>query len=113
MSAKPGPGIKRLESEGLGLGGIDHFKQINVHAHAELLELVDEGNVDAAVDVLEQLGHLRGGGRGDGHGAVEDGAVNGRRQITRDGTASTDHFGDIAASTVSLPGSSRSGEKAI
>ena len=58
VAAEAGAGIEGLEAEGLGFGGVDDFVDVDAHLHAELLELVDQGDVDAAVDVFEQLGHL-------------------------------------------------------
>ena len=42
---------------------------------AEQLELVDQRDVDAAIDVLEQLGHLGDASGGDGDSAMEDAFV--------------------------------------
>ena len=75
MAAEAGAGIKGLEAEGLGFGCVDDLVDVDAHAHAELLELVDQGDVDAAVDVFEELGHLRDGGTADGDDAAEDAAV--------------------------------------
>ena len=81
MSAKAGAGIKRMEAKGLGRGSVDDLPDIEVHAQAEHLEFVDERDVDAAVDVFQQLGHLSRRGRGDGNGAAEDRAVKARRRF--------------------------------
>ena len=62
VTAEAGAGIKGLEAEGLGLGGVDDLVNVDAHSHAELLELIYEGDVDAAVDVFQQLGHFRDGG---------------------------------------------------
>jgi hypothetical protein len=42
VAAEAGAGIEGLEAEGLGLGGVDDFVDVDAHAHAELLELVDQ-----------------------------------------------------------------------
>ena len=67
------------------------------HAQAEHLQFVDQRDVDAAVDILEQLGHLRGGGRGDGNGAAEDGAVQGASHFGGLRVHSANHLGNVAA----------------
>ena len=80
---RPGPGIKRMEAEGLGRGGFDDFPDIDSHAQAEQLEFVDQGDVHAAVNVFEQLGHLRRGRRGNRDDAVEDRAIERGGQFAR------------------------------
>ncbi len=59
VPAESRAGIKRLKTEGLGLGRIDHLEDVDVHALAELLEFVDQCNVHASVNVFQQLSHLR------------------------------------------------------
>ena len=59
VTAQPRAGIKSLKPEGLRLGGVDDFKEVDVHALTELFELIYQRYVDAAVDVFKQLGHLR------------------------------------------------------
>ena len=97
VAAQAGAGIESLEAKGLGFGGVDDLVDIDAHAHAELLELVDQGDVDAAVDVFEELGHLGDGGAADGNGAAEDGAVHGGGQFAGFGAASADDLGNVVA----------------
>ena len=97
VAAEAGAGIEGLEAEGLGFGGVDDFVDVDVHAHAELLELVDQGDVDAAVDVFKQLGHLRDRGAADLDDAAEDGAVEGRGELRGYRAAAADHLGDVVA----------------
>src|SRR5579859_3384095 len=59
VASEPGARIEGLKAEGLGLGRVDDFVDVDSHAHTKLLEFIDQGNVDAAVDVFKQLGHLR------------------------------------------------------
>ena len=77
VTAEAGAGIEGLKSKGLGFGSVDDFMNVDAHAHAKLLELVDQGDIDAAIDVFEQLGHLRDRGAADRNDAAEDGAVEG------------------------------------
>src|SRR5580658_3327288 len=95
MAAEAGAWIERLEAEGFSLGGVDDFVDVDAHLHAELLEFIDEGDVDAAVDVFEELGHLGYGGRTDRDYLAEDGAVHGGGQFECDGAAAADDFGDV------------------
>ena len=55
VAAHPRPGIEAHEAEGLGRGGVDHLPDVDAEPVAELGELVDEGDVDRAEDVLEEL----------------------------------------------------------
>jgi len=67
-----------LKAEGLGRRSLDHLPDVDPHAVETDLHLIDEGDVDGAVDVLEQLrrlGHLR---RRDGNGPRDHVAVEGR-----------------------------------
>ena len=85
MAAEAGTGIEGLEAEGFGLGSVDDFVDVDAHAHAELLEFVDQGDVDAAIDVFEELGHLRRGGVLTGTVVAEDGAVQGGGELDGSG----------------------------
>ena len=76
MPAQAGTGIKRLESEGLGPGGVDHLPDVDADPHEEHLQFVDQGDIDRAVGVFQDLGglgHFATGDRHDlGHGlAIE------------------------------------------
>ena len=97
VAAQAGAGIEGLEAEGLGLGGVDDFVDVDAHPHAQLLQLVDQRDIDAAVDVLEQLGHLGHRGAADGNDAAEDGAVHGRGQLRGRRAAAADDLGNIVA----------------
>ena len=56
--------VEAHEAEGLGRGGVDHLPDVDLEPVAELGQLVDQGDVDRAEDVLQQLRQLRrlGGG---------------------------------------------------
>jgi hypothetical protein len=59
VTAESGTRIEGLEAEGLGFGSVDDLVDVDAHADAELFEFVDEGDIDAAINVFEELGHLR------------------------------------------------------
>src|SRR5581483_6784749 len=64
VAAETRPGLEGHEPERLRRGGADHFPDVDVHAVAQLRELVHERDVHRAEDVLEQLRQLGGlGGR--------------------------------------------------
>ena len=97
VAAQPGAGIEGLEAEGLGFGRVDDLVDVDAHPHAELLQLVDQRDIDAAVDVFQQLGHLRHRGAADRHHAAEDGAVHGRGQLGGRRAAAAHDLGNVVA----------------
>src|SRR5690606_11658593 len=52
VPAEPRAGVETLEAEGLGGGGVEHFPDVDAHALVDQLELVDQRDVDRAVDVF-------------------------------------------------------------
>src|SRR5258705_260407 len=72
VTAKARPGIEGLESEWLGRGGSDDFPNVETHAQTQGLELVHQGDVDAAIGAFQddqqsgmQVGRDRLGGPSD------------------------------------------------
>ena len=59
VAAHPRAGVEAHEPERLGRRGFDHLPDVDPEPVAELGKLVDEGDVDRAEDVLEQLRQLR------------------------------------------------------
>jgi hypothetical protein len=51
-------GIEAHEAEGLGGGGVEDLPDVDAHSVEDDLELVDQGDVDGAEDVLQELGAL-------------------------------------------------------
>ncbi|GAA3611241.1 hypothetical protein GCM10022199_13880 [Marihabitans asiaticum] len=85
----PGPWVEGLEAEGLGLGGVDDVPEVDVEVVAEAGNLVDQGDLDVAVGVLEQLGRLGlagalGADDGVDEAAVEGGGVDAGRLVAAD-----------------------------
>ena len=60
VAADARSGRELHEPERLGGGRADDLPDVEVHPLAQEGELVDEGDVDVAEDVLEELGHLGG-----------------------------------------------------
>ena len=77
MPAQARTRIERREAKGLGRGGADDLPHVDAHAVEEHLELVDQGDVDAAVGVFEDLGGLGGLAGADRHDGVDGGGVGG------------------------------------
>src|SRR5208283_3420146 len=98
VSAQTRPGIKCMEAERLGGGGVDDLPDVEVHAQAEHLKFVDQRDVNAAIDVLQQLGHLRGRRRGDGNGAAENRPVKRGGDCAGLGIESANHLGNVVTS---------------
>ena len=85
---------------------------MSMRSHS-MQQLVDERDVHAAEDVLEQLGHLGGARRRDRHDCVEEALVERDRDLRalrRD--AADDLRRVLASGSTGLPGSTRSGENA-
>jgi hypothetical protein len=75
VSAHAGPGLERHEPVGLRCRGVRDLPHVDPHAVAEDRQLVHEGDVHRAEDVLEQLGQLRRLRRQHLHDLVADLAV--------------------------------------
>src|SRR4051794_27782312 len=76
VPAESGAWIERLETEGLRRGGANYLPDVDTHLQAKQFELIHQGDVDAAVNVLQQLGHFRNRRRRNRHNATEDCAVH-------------------------------------
>ena len=59
--------------EGLGSGGADYLIDVEVHAVAGDLELVDQADVDVAVNALQQLAGPGGADVSEGDHFAEEG----------------------------------------
>ncbi len=102
MPAEPRPGVERHEAERLGACRLDHLPDVDAHGVEDHLELVDQGDVDGAEDVLgelDRLGHRR---CADRHDAVHELAVE-RRCERRGGLPVTpDHLWNDARGKVDV-----------
>src|SRR5581483_7879474 len=58
VAAQAGPGIERHEAVGLGRRQLDDLPDVDVHATSQQRHLIDQRDVHATEDVLEQLDHL-------------------------------------------------------
>ena len=113
VAAEAGARLEAHEAERLRRGRVDDLPDVDAHPVAELRELVDERDVDRAEDVLEQLRQLGRLGRRDGVDGVDDAAVElGRARACDASSMPPTTFGTSSSSSRSLPGSTRSGEKA-
>ena len=89
-AAEAGAGREGHEAEGLGARRLDDFPDVDVHAVAEHLHLVDHGDVHAAEDVLEQLGELGHAGARHGHRVLEGARVEGLGDLEAGGRVAAD-----------------------
>ena len=90
-----GPGLKRMKPKGLVSAASSTSQTSMSEAVVDDLELVDEGDVDGAEDVLGELGGLGDAGGGDADGAVDDLIVEGLGEVAGDGVDAADYFGNI------------------
>src|SRR5450432_1094476 len=56
VSTQPRTGIKWHEAEGFGLRCVDDLPNIDSHGFVDDLQLVHQGDIDAAESIFEQLG---------------------------------------------------------
>ena len=111
VAAEAGAWLERREAERLRRRRVDHFPDVDVHAVAELRELVDERDVDGAVDVLEQLRQLGRVGRRDLVHRVDRLAVDlGGGGRCSPALIPPTTFGVVFVVQSSRPGSTRSGD---
>jgi hypothetical protein len=116
VAAQPRTGIEGHESERLGAGRGDHFPDVDPHPVEDDLELVDEGDVHRAEDVLQELGRLRDLGAGDRHDPVHRRAVERDRRVQRRLIDAPHHLGDVLGAEVLVAGVlalGREGEKVV
>src|ERR1700722_5173857 len=57
-STEAWPRIKGMKAKRLGRSRVDHLPYVHTHAQRKNLQFVHQCDIDAAIDVLEQLGHL-------------------------------------------------------
>src|SRR5256714_2993781 len=86
-----------MKSERLCGSGLDDFPNVDTHSQTKQLELIDQSDIHAAINIFKQLRHLRSSGRRDWDGAVEDGAIKSSRDFGCLRVQATNNFGDIAA----------------
>ena len=94
VPAQAGARVEAHEAERLGLRRVDHFPDVDVHPLAEQLQLVDQGDVHAAEDVLQELGHLRLAGPLHRHDLGDGGGVQRRGKLRALPRIATHHFRD-------------------
>ena len=104
VAAEAGAGVEGLEAEGFGGGGLNHFPDVDAHGGEDHFHFVDEGDVDGAVDVFQQLGSLRDFRRGNGNHFLHSVAVEGDRDFTAGGIDAADELRDGAGVVVFAAG---------
>ena len=104
MAAEAGAGIKRHEAEGLGRGAVDDFPDVEIHAQAELLQLVHQRDVHAAEDVFEQLDHFGGARGADGNDVSRRSARRGPRRASAGRIDAANDFGNLREAELFVAG---------
>ncbi len=94
MTAEAGAGVEGLETEGLAAGGGDDLPDVDAHGGEDDFHFVDQGDVDGAVDVFQQLGGFGDLGGGDGDDFVDGLLVEGDGDFAGDFVDSADEFWD-------------------
>ena len=102
MAAQPRPGIERLEAEGLGLRRLDHFPHVDPHAVEQHFQFVDQGNVDGAIGILQNLarfGNLIAGHRNHFRHPLP---IELHGQFPAHRFRSADHLGNVAGGKIRI-----------
>ena len=95
MPTHAGAGVEGLEPEGLGPGGRDDVPEVDAEVVAEARHLVDEGDVDVAVGVLQQLRRLGLAGAPSRDDRVDEPPVEGGGGIGARLRVATDDLGSV------------------
>src|ERR1700686_5508291 len=103
MASESRSRIERMESKGLCGGSLDYFPNINTHSQAKQLEFIHQRDVDAAINVFEQLRHLRNCRRRHRDRAIKNGAVNSARKLGRLRFQSPHNLRDVATGDCLVP----------
>lgn len=90
VTANTETGAESLVAIGFCCGGVNHLVGVNTVSTGCIGHLIDIGNVDHAVTVLEQLGHFGNLGLADGYYLVEDASV----QLVNDRVGRRSECGD-------------------
>src|SRR5579872_1889775 len=104
VTAEAGAGIERHEAERLGGRGVDDFPDVHAHAQAEHFELVDHRDIDAAEDVLEQLGHFGGSRRADWDNFGDDRGVERYRRAPARGIGAANDLRNLRQAVLFVAG---------
>ena len=78
---RPGPGIKRHEPKWFRLGRFDDFPDVNSHRAVDELQLINQRDIHAAKNILQQLGRFSDATRRDWHKRVDRLAVKRHRPL--------------------------------
>src|SRR5660397_188140 len=81
VPAQARSGIERLVAERFGLGRLYHLKDVDAHGLKGHLELIHQGDIHRAVDVLQEFSRLRYLGGGEGHYLLHGRPVQGGRHL--------------------------------
>lgn len=103
VAAPAGAGVEAHEAERLRLGGVEHLPDVDAHPVVDHLELVDQGDVHGAEDVLGELGRLGRPRRGHAHRAGDHEVVERLGQVPRRRVDAADHFGRGGGGVVLAP----------
>ena len=76
------------------LGGVDHLPDVDADSHEEHLQFVDQGDVDRAVGVLQNLGGLGDFAIRDRHDLGHGLAIEQFGQPAAGGVDAADHLGN-------------------
>src|SRR5262249_35421375 len=94
VAAPAGAPVEGPEAERLGPGRLDHLPDVDPHARVDHLELVDQGDVDGAVGVLEDLAGLGDFEAANGNDADDHLGIERSGQLEAGGIEAADDLGN-------------------
>jgi len=104
VAAEAGPRVERHEAERLRFGGIHDLENVDAHLVEDDLQLVHEGDVHGAEDVLQQLDGLGRARVRDGHRLHDDARVKGIGHGERIAAFGADDLWDGGGAEVGVAG---------
>src|SRR5712692_6276621 len=94
VSPPAGSRIEAHEAEGLGRSRVENLPDVDLHPVEHDLQLVDEGDIDSAENILQELRRLGRPRVGDAHGRRDDMVVKGLGEVAGDRIHAADDLRD-------------------
>jgi len=104
VAAEPRTRVERHKAKGLGFGRLNDFPDVYAHSRIDHLKLVDQGDVDRAEDVFQELdcfGCAAGGDRDEG---FDGQAVDFHGFLKAERGEAADDFGNVGHAALRVAG---------
>jgi len=104
VAAEPGTRVERHKAKGLGFGRLNDFPDVYAHSRIDHLELVDQGDVDRAEDVFQELDRFGCAAGGDRDEGFDGQAVDFHGFLQAERGEAADDFGDVGHAALRVAG---------